>query len=128
MTVCNRIHKKANRYEGINKEGLGVSILLLYLVLVILVNIPFGYWRANVQKLSPQWFFAVHLPVPLVAYLRHNNDFGMIAITIPLFVISYFYGQFLGGRVSIAMRRYGRVTSSLFHDLVSRSWIILIGR
>ena len=102
--------------------------LILYLVLVTLVNIPFGYWRANVKKFSLQWFLAVHLPVPFVGFLRHSNDYGLIWITVPLFLIAYFSGQFLGGRASVAMRRYGRVTSSLLHDLMRRSWIILIGR
>ena len=101
---------------------------IIYLVLVILVNIPFGYWRANVKKFSLQWFLAVHLPVPFVGYLRHTNDYGVILVTVPLFILAYFSGQFFGGRASTAMRRNGRVTSSLLYDLLRRSWVILIGR
>jgi hypothetical protein len=94
----------------------------------MLANIPFGYWRANVKKFSAQWFLAVHLPVPVVGYLRHSIDYGWIGITVPLFVVAYFGGQFLGARALITMRKYGPVSSSLLHDLARRSWIIIIGR
>lgn len=102
--------------------------LIFVLFLVALINIPFGYWRANVRKFSIPWFFAVHLPVPLVAYLRSQFHYGWIGITIALFVVAYFGGQFIGGRTSVRMRRYGKVSSSLFHDLIRRSWIIIIRR
>lgn len=102
--------------------------LIFALFLVALINIPFGYWRANVRKFSLPWFFAVHLPVPLVAYLRSQFHYGSIVITIALFVGAYFGGQFLGARISAQMRRYGKVSSSLFHDLIRWSWIIIIRR
>jgi len=105
-----------------------VLSLIFALFLVTLINIPFGYWRANVKKFSIAWFLAVHLPVPLVAYLRSHFHYGWLGITIALFVGAYFGGQFLGGRASVAMSRYGKVSSSLLHDIIRRSWFILIGR
>lgn len=102
--------------------------LVIVLFLVFLVNIPFGYWRANVKKFSAAWFFSVHLPVPLIAYLRSQYHYGWIAITIALYVGAYFLGQLIGGKTSLAMRRYGKVSSFLLYDLIQRTWIILIGR
>lgn len=102
--------------------------LIFVLLLVALINIPFGYWRANVRKFSIPWFFAVHLPVPLVACLRSQFHYGWIGMTIALFVGAYFGGQFLGARTSIQMRKYGIVSSSLFRDFARRSWIIIIRR
>ena len=39
------------------------SIALFVVALVVfLLNIPFGYWRANVRKFSLQWGLAIHIP------------------------------------------------------------------
>ena len=39
---------------------------------VLLINLPFGFWRAGVRKFSPAWFVAVHAPVPLAVGLRFS--------------------------------------------------------
>lgn len=96
------------------------------LVLVCVLNIPFGYWRENVRKLSLSWFMAIHLPVPFVALLRHHLQ--LPGVTLLAFLAAYFLGQYLGGRLSRTLRPYGKVSSSLVHDLAHRSWIIVIGR
>lgn len=67
-------------------------------LLVILINIPFGYWRAKVKKFSFQWFVAVHLPVPLIILLRIYSHMGFYWTTYPLMVGAYFAGQFSGGK------------------------------
>jgi hypothetical protein len=67
--------------------------------IIILLNLPFGYWRSQVPKFSVQWFFAVHLPVPLIVVLRVMSGAGFHATTFPLFVGSFFLGQFVGGRL-----------------------------
>ena len=68
-------------------------------LLVFLLNLPFGYWRASVRKLSPQWFLAVHLPVPVVIALRIYSGLGFKPISFPVIIGAYFLGQFVGGRV-----------------------------
>ena len=67
--------------------------------LVFLLNLPFGYWRASVRRLSAQWFLAVHLPVPLVVALRIYSDIGWRPISFPVLVGAFFLGQFVGGRL-----------------------------
>jgi hypothetical protein len=71
---------------------------VIYLGLIIAVlNLPFGYWRANTVKLSWQWFVAIHLPVPLVIALR--LWFGYSWSAVPFFVACFALGQWLGGRL-----------------------------
>ncbi len=65
--------------------------------LVLLLNLPFGYWRAGTAKLSRSWFLAVHLPVPLVIGLRLVSGLGFQWATFPVVVGAFFLGQFLGG-------------------------------
>ena len=68
-------------------------------LLVFLINLPFGYWRASVRKLSRQWFLAVHIPVPLVIALRIYSGLGFRLISFPVIVGAFFLGQFVGGRL-----------------------------
>ena len=73
--------------------------LLLVAGAILALNLPFGYWRAGVRKFSPQWFVAVHAPVPLAIGLRFAVGLGFRLVTLPLFVAAFFGGQFLGGRI-----------------------------
>ena len=68
-------------------------------LLVFLINLPFGYWRASVRKLSTQWFLAVHLPVPFVIALRIFSGLGWQLLSFPVLVGAFFLGQFVGGRL-----------------------------
>jgi hypothetical protein len=68
-------------------------------LLVFLLNLPFGYWRASVKKLSRQWFLAVHLPVPLVIALRIYSGLGWKPLSFPVLIGAFFLGQFVGGKV-----------------------------
>lgn len=74
-------------------------ILWIVAVAVVLLNLPFGFWRAGVRRFSPAWFVAVHAPVPLVVGLRYLSGLGFQWSTFPLIVTGYFTGQFLGGRL-----------------------------
>ncbi len=67
--------------------------------LILLLNLPFGYWREGLRKFSPAWFVAVHLPVPLAVGLRFASGLGFQWRTLPLFVAAFFGGQWLGGRL-----------------------------
>ncbi len=77
--------------------GQVIAYEFLLLVVVFLVNIPFGYYRANKKKFSKEWIFAIHAPIPLVAMIR---IYGEIPIShIPLFIMAYFLGQIVGVRI-----------------------------
>jgi hypothetical protein len=73
--------------------------LIAALLLVCLANLPFGYWREGLRKLSPLWFVAVHAPIPLVFGIRALLGLEWRLATLPLFLASYFAGQWLGGRL-----------------------------
>lgn len=66
---------------------------------VLLVNLPFGFWRAGTARFSLPWILAVHLPVPMVAGFRIISGLGWQPATFPFLVGAYFTGQFLGGRI-----------------------------
>jgi hypothetical protein len=44
--------------------------LTILLLIIFLINLPFGYWRANEHKFSKGWFLAIHLPIPLLILIR----------------------------------------------------------
>ena len=67
--------------------------------LVVLVNLPFGWWRGRVRRFSLQWFLSVHLPVPLVIAVRVYGGLGWGIKTYPALVGAYFAGQLLGSRL-----------------------------
>jgi hypothetical protein len=73
--------------------------LLIIAVVVFLLNIPFGVWRANVRKFSLQWILAIHLPVPVVVFLRIYSGLGWDWYTFPVLIGAFFLGQFCGARL-----------------------------
>jgi hypothetical protein len=73
--------------------------LWLVALLVLFLNLPFGYWRARVRRFSPQWILAVHLPVPLVIACRIFSGLGWQLATFPVMIGAFFLGQFLGGKL-----------------------------
>lgn len=81
-----------------------VSPLFILVPAVLLVNLPFGFWRAGVRKFSPAWFLAVHAPVPLVILLRHLSGVGFQLASFPLVIAAYFLGQFAGARIRKRVR------------------------
>ena len=68
-------------------------------ILILLINLPFGYWRRGQRKFSLLWFVAIHAPVPLVVGMRLGLGIPWRLETFPLLVASYFTGQFLGSRI-----------------------------
>ena len=67
--------------------------------LVLLLNLPFGFWRAGTRRFSFPWVLAVHTPVPFVIALRFLSGMGWQLSTFPVMVGAFFTGQFLGGRL-----------------------------
>ena len=68
-------------------------------LLAFLINLPFGYWRASVRKLSARWFLALHLPVPLVVALGVFSGLGWKLLSFFVPAGAFLLGQFVGGRV-----------------------------
>lgn len=66
----------------------------------LLLNIPFGYMRSKSKKFSIQWILYIHLPVPLIIYLRYMA--GISYYFIPLMLAAAVFGQFTGGRIPAA--------------------------
>lgn len=64
---------------------------------VLLLNLPFGYWRAGSPRFSRSWFLAIHLPIPFVILLRVTSGLGWQLVSFPVLVGAFFAGQFLGG-------------------------------
>ena len=73
-----------------------MSKLILISILVFILNIPFGYWRANVKRFSTQWFLAIHIPVPFIVALRLFSGIGFSWYTYVFLVGGFFLGQQLG--------------------------------
>jgi hypothetical protein len=73
--------------------------ILLVAAAIFAINLPFGFWRAGLRKLSPAWFVAIHAPVPLAIGLRWAAGVPFRWVTLPLFVAAFFGGQFAGARL-----------------------------
>jgi len=79
--------------------------LLVLLSAIVLINLPFGYWREGVRKFSAAWFVAVHAAVPMIVLLRMALDIEWRLVNLPFMVAAYFGGQTIGARMR---RRRGR--------------------
>ena len=93
--------------------------LILIGLIVLIINIPFGYWRANVKRFSLQWFLSIHIPVIFVIGLRLTShlDFGWTSYV--ALVTAYFLGQQFGALIIKRLRRIcDNVTSCMVMDLL----------
>lgn len=93
--------------------------LLLIGLLVLIINIPFGYWRAHVKKLSGQWFLAIHIAVAIVIVLRIFAHIGFAWYTYIVMVSAFFLGQQIGSYIlKRRIKKCKEVTSCLFMDIL----------
>jgi len=69
-------------------------------IAVFLINLPFGYWRAQAARFSRQWMLAIHLPVPAVIALRIFSGLGWQLISFPVLIGAFFLGQWSGGKLN----------------------------
>ena len=93
--------------------------LLLISLIVLVINIPFGYWRANVRTFSLQWFLAIHIPVPFIIGLRLVSDIGFGWFTYVFLVAAFFLGQKTGSFIFKSIGHvYHEVSSCLVMDMV----------
>ena len=94
--------------------------LILITIFVFLLNLPFGYWRANVKKYGLQWAMAIHIPVPFIIAARIFSDIGFKLYTYPILVGAFFLGQLLGKFLYTRRKNLGQspLSSCLIMDLV----------
>jgi hypothetical protein len=104
------------RYQG---NEITMNILSVAAIVLVL-NLPFGYWRANEPKLSKRWFVAIHAPVPFVIAIRVLSGLGWHFITFPVMIGAFFGGQFLGGKLQLMRKNRpgSHVSACLVMDLV----------
>jgi hypothetical protein len=74
-----------------------VHLIMVVAVGVLVLNIPFGFWRVGVRKFSVPWFLAVHLPIPCIVALRLYSGLGWSLASFPFVMGAYVTGQYLGG-------------------------------
>lgn len=67
------------------------------MLIVFLINLPFGYLRSKHDKFSRKWMIAIHVPIPFVFLLRIFSGFGWTVI--PFVILSDIAGQIVGGRL-----------------------------
>ena len=89
-------------------------------LVVIILNIPFGYWRSNVKKFSLEWVFAIHIPVPFIITFRIISHLGWQLYTFPILISAFFLGQFVGGKIFSYRKTSEKypLTSCLVWDMV----------
>ncbi len=97
---------------------MGTATIMAALAFTYLLNVPFGYWRADAKRRGRrlEWFAAVHAPVPLVFAARMLA--GATFTMIPVFVAAFFLGQLTGGLVKGRLEeRLEKTGKCLVHDL-----------
>ena len=72
--------------------------LILVALFIFVLNVAFGYWRANTRKFSWQWILSIHIPVP-IAIAARMLFLGWNWALVPVFVGVFAAGQFSGGKV-----------------------------
>ncbi len=72
---------------------------LVFAAVILGMNVPFGYWRGRLRKLTVPWFLAIHIPVGLIIGLRLWAGIPFRWANVPVFVLAFFLGQSLGVRL-----------------------------
>ena len=72
--------------------------LLAVFMVILVIALPFGFWRAYTRKFSIRWFLSIHLPVPLEILVRveAHLSYKFIPFTIAAFLAGQFLGAFAG--------------------------------
>jgi len=96
-----------------------LRLLIYESILVLMFNIPFGYWRIHISKYRLQWILAVHIPVLFIIALRLLTSIGFSWYSYIFMVAAFFLGQKLGGYIHNYMaKNCNTITSCLFMDLI----------
>jgi hypothetical protein len=96
---------------------MNVALLTLF---AFIINIPFGYWRANVTRFSFQFLLAIHLPVVLIILFRLFTGTGFEIMTLFFTVPAFFLGQLMGSKIYLSRKVNGLqpLTSCLVMDVI----------
>ncbi|AKG52968.1 hypothetical protein DGWBC_0281 [Dehalogenimonas sp. WBC-2] len=97
-------------------------MLFIILIAIFLLNIVFGYWRANTKKFSLQWILAIHLPVPIAIILRLvflSWNWAMVPVFVGVFAAGQFCGAYIRHHL---LDRKLPLTSFLLADIVRITW------
>jgi hypothetical protein len=102
-----------------NLENVLFMLLLLAACIDFIINIPFGYWRANVKRFSLQWFLSIHIPIPFIVLIRIYTGIGFEFITYPIMLTAFFLGQLAGLKIYSYRKKqsFAYLSSCLFKDL-----------
>jgi len=73
--------------------------LWTFSLLIFLVSLACGYWRASVRKGSGRWWFALFVPPAAIVALRNYSGLDFSLKTYAAAVVAYLLGQFVGGRL-----------------------------
>ncbi|KUO49569.1 MAG: hypothetical protein APF76_03415 [Desulfitibacter sp. BRH_c19] len=86
-------------------------MLVTVTAVVLVINIPFGFWRARVKKLSLPWLLSIHFPIIIAFMLRAIADLGWGLSTFPPFMAAFLLGQFFGGKLYLTSQNYKKMNS-----------------
>lgn len=71
--------------------------ILVLIAAAFAMNVPLGYLRQGVRRLSFMWFLYIHLSIPFIILLRVSM--GVSYWYIPISLGSAVAGQIAGGRL-----------------------------
>ena len=85
--------------------------MFIFTLIIYILNIPFGYWRAGTRRFSRDWYLAIHIPVPFILFLRIYYDLGWGWQSYAMLVTAFFLGQLTGkliryGKSRVWMKKY----------------------
>jgi hypothetical protein len=70
--------------------------IIAVLAAVVIITLPFGFYRAYTRRMSLRWFLAIHVPVVLVFLARVEAGLGWWFI--PFTCAAFAAAQILGAR------------------------------
>ena len=73
--------------------------VLILSAFTMLINLPFGYFRAKSIRYSLRWFLYIHLPIPIIFIARTISHIELKYI--PFFAFAAIAGQILGGKLEV---------------------------
>ena len=80
--------------ERVDHMQASLSHILNFTALAFLVSLPCGYIRGGCRRFSALWFLMIHMPIPLILFLRIRSGLGMSLI--PFTVGGAVAGQIAG--------------------------------